>query len=530
MSEVARPGTHPRGLAAWLALCAGIPIAFWLTGPWRIAGRDVGRLSVGLGAGLLLLAVALAAPSWRERLLAAWRRGLPPVPTRTLALAAALAGVFLFRILLGRYLALEVDAWDTTLFFDQPIAATLSGRPLDCAYLGRSYLSIHASWILFAFVPPYAVVATPVWLLAAMAVALGGGAAIGFLAFRRILRDDLAAALFAAAFLLNPYTAKTLQYGFHPEAFYPAAAFLLWLGLVDDRPELLGAGVLVAVSVKEDAAVLLVGFALAAVIVRRRFGVAAAVAGAGVAALVVDVGLVMPAMAGGPAARPWYANYWSSWGDSLPGAALAMIRDPLRLAGSVARSGAPHLLEPLLVLPLAGPEGLVAALPGLALYGAADFRALREFALYYAMPVLPYLFVGSAYAVARLARRVSGRRALALLLLLACAFDGAGYSLRRPHPARRELSAALDALGDRPARLQGSLYPHAGDASTRRVLDRSPVPPSEAVFLAPGTDPFPFTAEELGALARRLADDPSRERRETPGGLVVFVPRPRGAQ
>src|SRR5262249_46619955 len=143
---------------------------------------------------------------------------------------------------------------------------------------------------------------------------------------------------------------------------------------------------------------------------------------------------------------------------------------------------------------------------------------------------LPFLFVAASQAIARLARRTPRQRTLALLLLLACAFDGAGYSLRRPHPGRRELPTLLASLGDRPARVQGSLYPHAGRAASRRVLDRAPVGRSEAVVLAPGSDPYPFTAKELAALARRLAADPDRERRETPGGLVAFVPRSSGAQ
>ena len=47
---------------------------------------------------------------------------------------------------------------------------------------------------------------------------------------------------------LNGHTARAAQYGFHPEAFYPLAIFLLWLGLLARRPGLVAAGVLLAIS------------------------------------------------------------------------------------------------------------------------------------------------------------------------------------------------------------------------------------------------------------------------------------------
>ena len=46
----------------------------------------------------------------------------------------------------------------------------------------------------------------------------------------------------------------------------------------------------------------------------------------------------------------------------------------------------------------------MAALPQLVAYGAADYRPLREFAIYYSLSVLPFLFVGAAYGLTRLAR------------------------------------------------------------------------------------------------------------------------------
>ena len=522
----APPANLPRGLKAWLGLAAGLPALFALTAPWRVAGRDLDRLTLPLAAAAALCLLALVPARWRRALSGLLHEGIAPVSRKSLWTASLIAAAFLARVVFGRYRALDLSSWDTTLFFDHPIAATLSGHPLFCDYLDASYLGIHGSYILFAFTPLYALAASPLWLLAAQAGAVAAGAAAGFLVARRIVGDDMAAAFFGCAFLLNGHTARAVQYGFHVEAFYPLAIFLLWLGLLARRPWLVAAGTLLAISVKEDSVLLLLGFCLAAAVFQRRFRVAAAVACAALVAFLVTSRLVAPHFSGSLPDRPWYATYWASWGDSLPRAAIGMATHPVALARALAHSGIPHLLEPLLFLPLAGPEGLVAALPQLVPYGAADYRQLRDFAIYYSLSVLPFLFIGAEYGLARLARTLPRRRFGAFLVLAVCALDGAGYTFPRANPARREVEPTLATLGARPVRVQDTLYPHAGYAGNRRVLDKAhPLVAGEAVLLAPGSSPYPFTAAEMAALVERLGADPALARRETPHGLVLFSPR-----
>jgi hypothetical protein len=203
-----------------------------------------------------------------------------------------------------------------------------------------------------------------------------------------------------------------------------------------------------------------------------------------------------------------------------------MLTRPLYVAGALARSGIPHLLEPLLLLPLAGPEGLVAALPALVPYAAADYRPLHDFSLYYSMPVLAFLFVGATYGIARLAASAPRRRLAALAVLAVCALDGAGYTFPRANRLGGRIAPALASLGARPVRIQGSLYPRAGYSANRRALDRvRPLAPDEAVLLAPTTNPWPFNRNELDALVVKLSADPHYVRTGDPRGLVLFVPR-----
>jgi len=513
-------------MRAALTMPAALVAAFVLTAPWRIDGRDIGRLSPCLAVAGLLAALTLLPREWRRAWGEAFRSPDVRISQRALACASAAVAIFFGLVLADRWRALSLSAWDTTLFFDHPIAATGTRGLLYCRSTGASYLGTHASWVLLGFLPCYAVAASPLWLLAAEALALSAGTALGFLVFRRLLGDDPSAALLAAAFVLNPYTARTVQYGFHPEAFYPAAVFLLWLGLLDARPAFLGAGTVLALSVKEDSLVVLLGFALGAAIFERRYRAAAAVAGAAIAVFLVSTRIVMPHASGAGPDRPWYASYWASWGDSTPAVARAMLGHPGRMARAVAASGAPDLFVPLLLLPLAGPEGLVPALPALLPYAAADYRPLREFALYYAMPLSPFLFVAAACGLRRLGRGIATRRLAAIAVLCASALVGAGYTWRRPHPARLDLPAVFHAIGDRPVCIQGSLYPRAGYAESRRVLESArPPSPEEAILLCPGTDPYPYSARDLDAFEAGLTADPRYVREMRPGGLVLFTPR-----
>ncbi|HKD11497.1 MAG TPA: DUF2079 domain-containing protein [Thermoanaerobaculia bacterium] len=528
-------GEKPRGLRIVAGLALAWLAVFAATAPWRVAGREMGRWSFALGVAALALAVALAVrPGWRRVLTAQFRREGPQLPRSGPWVAGALAAAFFGRLLAARWAALELNAWDLTLFFDRPIAETLAGRLLYCDFYGRSYLGTHASFLLFAFVPFYALVSTPLWLLAAQALAAAAAGVAGYLLFRRLTGDDLSGAFLAAAFWSNTYTAKAVQYAFHIEIFYPLALFGLLAAFEARRPALFAAALVLALSIKEDAFLVLSGFAVTAAFVRRRpvWGACAFVAA--VAVFVFDSRWVLPHFSG--SAHPWYAFYWKSFGSTPLDAATSMAVHPMELAAALSGSGLRDLFEPLLAFPLAGAEWLLAALPALVPYAAADYAPLSHFLLYYSMPVLPMLFAATAAALPRLAglgrtapgvaARLLRQRLLALAILLVCAFDGAGYSFPRRRLERTEIAPLLASLPSSvPVLIQGALLPRAGYASNRRPLDRdTPIGPHDAVLLDPAANPYPRSSQELEALVARLSADPSRRLARSPHGLLLFAP------
>jgi uncharacterized membrane protein len=526
------PGACPPGLRRFLLVTAAFAAAFLLTGPWRIAGREIGRTPALFATvavlGLAALAVRPGWRSWARELLSADVR----LSRRALAIFCVAIAAALARVLLARFAALEVNAWDFSLYFDRPVESVLHGRLLYSDLLKGSILGDDASFAMFAFVPLYAIAATPMWLVLAPALAIAGAAGAAFLLFRDGLADDAAALLLSAAFVLHSATARAVQYVFHVEIFYPLAIFLSLWALRRKRPVLFAAGILLLVALKEDALLPATALALVALLMRadRRWIAASWLAAAAV--FCADYFLILPRFsASGGGGKPWFSWYWARYGPTPLAAVAGIAGHPLRAAADVARSGLGNLLEPLLLTPLAGLEWLAAALPALIPYAVAGHEKLSRFALYYSMPVLPFLFIAAGWGLARIARRFPDHRiALRIgsaLVLAACALDGAGYTLSRPRPERREIEPLLAGLSPAtPAWVQGALLPHAGYAARFSALDRDGAVPdgAHAYLLDPDADPYPFPRSGLRALARTLDADTRYARRTATPGLVLYAP------
>ena len=504
-----------------------------MTAPWTLAGRKVGRFTapLALAAVAALAAIGLRA-RWRRWVLERLRSPADPIPPRAIAAFGALSAVFLLAVAGARYRGLAVNAWDFSVYFDLPLhaaaAALRSGAsPFAPLLVPRG----HAWFLMAAFVPLEAAIASPLWLVAAHALAVAAGAVAGFFFFRALLDDDPAALAFAAAFVLCSPTARAAQYVFHVEVFYPAAVFFVGWAWLRRRPVAFASGMLALLAIKEDAFLVAAGFAAASVFRKpgRRWAIAAAAAGALVFAL--EYRWALPRVsAGGP--HPWYSGYWARFGPTPLRAGIGLLGHPAAVASALSGPGVRGLLEPLLFLPLAGWEWLVASLPALVPYATADQPKLARFALYYAMPVLPFLFAAAAAGVRRLARPdVRGPLAMrlgSLLVLAVAAFDGAGYAFPEARPERAEIRPTLAfAPPSTPIRVQGALLPHAGYDPRLAPLDSGSAAPDgrRGFLLDPSADPYPFRRAEVAALDAALSADARYTARSSAHGLRLFLPR-----
>lgn len=505
-------------------ICAAITGAFVVTGPWTIGSITVSRLDALLAIWPLAAALAAIRAVDRRRIGELLNRDLT-IPRRAIAIATAIAFLVLVRVLAARFLALEVNAWDFSLSFDRPLERTLHGELLWSEDLRHSMLGVHANWLLLAFVPLYAIAATPWWLIGGAAVAVAAAGAVLFHLARNIAADDFVAACIALAFVLNRYTARGAQFLFTIDVFYPLALFLLFLAFLRNRPRTFAMALLLTVSIKEDAIVPLLGFALFAA-ARRKYRWAVAALSAGALTYLADVLFVIPGFSHWSGAA--YANKWASFGATPLEALGGIARAPLKVAWRVI-DGSSGVFATLAWVPLAGWPALLAALPPLVLYSSADDAQVRYFAIHYSMPLLPALFVSAVWAVNRLRTRRS-RRIVALIVLAASALIGSSWELERPRPEQPLIRKALAVVPDRPVYVQGALFPHAGyDRRFRALHHNVAASPESTYLLCESCSPYPFTPDELRQRFASLRAGGGYEELRF-GGLSLFRPRYTGTR
>jgi uncharacterized membrane protein len=524
-----------RHLRLSLALLALLPLVFLATGPWHVAGLTWRYLNVAIAVGVVLAALVWQATS----------RGASPgaqleldarLSRQTVLVAAIILFLALLRVVLGLYASLSVNAWDFSLCFDLPLARLASGVAPIVDHMNRHLLGVHAFWLVLAVTPLYALVPSPYWLLGLHAAAVAGGTVAAFAYARRRSGDDVVAAGIALAFVLNAATGRAVNYPFHPEVFFPLGLFLAAWALEADNAWAFAGAVGLLLAVKEDAIIPLTAVVVMTAWRYRRPGWAAATAVCAASVFLLDTRLAMPHFAGPGAAEAWYAPFWASFGATPGAALLGLATSPVEVVSRLARSGVPTLLASLLLIPLAGWEWFLLALPAMAVYASADNPQIASLGLYYAMPLVPLLILAMPDGVARVAsawqqdaspgamrRR---RRIVAGAALLVSAIAFSPYRVDKPCPSRNDVRPELATLDPgTPVLVQGALLPHAGYRQGTRVLTRDATGcDGVALLLDPAADPFPLRRGELQALAKRLSNDPRYDIHRSPNGLLLLTP------
>jgi hypothetical protein len=206
-----------------------------------------------------------------------------------------------------------------------------------------------------------------------------------------------------------------------------------------------------------------------------------------------------------------YANFWATSGATAGEALVSLLRQPLRTVDGALTSGAFTLvLASYWFLPLLGWRWSIGLLPLVFIYGASDNEQIRAFGIYYSLPLIPFLTIGTAFGARRLtswflpAPRVEV--AAASIVLVTSVSTGLGYSLR---PWKHELKAVPEAV----ARLseydevlvQGGLYPHAGYDGHVQLLTPHDLRATEgkqaAILLAPRGSIYPLEKQQWECLA-----------------------------
>jgi uncharacterized membrane protein len=297
--------------------------------------------------------------------------------------------------------------------FDQVLWNTSQGRFMESTLsldrcLPHSFFGDHFSPILVALVPLYWVAPHPETLLVVQTVALAAGALPLYLLARRLLPRGVERLIWVFAYVLGAPLAFITLYDFHEVSLSVLPLGFAIYFLVARRTTPMVVALLVAFTVKEEFALIGIGFGVA-VALQGRWRSASLVAIGSAAVFIVTLKVIIPAFADAP--YQYLGRYASLGGDELA-IARTLLLDPLR-ALSVLFQGEVGS-KVVFVLSLFGPGLLLAVrsrwaiIPSLVPLGyllLSDYGGEHTLHNQYGAPIIPLALGASIVGFAKTSSR-----------------------------------------------------------------------------------------------------------------------------
>ncbi|MFA6511767.1 MAG: DUF2079 domain-containing protein [Patescibacteria group bacterium] len=203
--------------------------------------------------------------------LEAWIHSLPDWLASKTRILLITMSVTIFVLLTGavmmKWMALDYPGLDLAIY-NQVFWNTVHGAPFHLSIHPHLYLGDHMELFLVLLAPFYALFQHPITLLVLQNIALASSLFPAYLLFKRLLPRWLAT-LLALGFLLTPFLWNTALYEFHAVSF--ALPILLWALFAYETRRYVWFLVLsmLAITVREDIALIIAGIGIVAIIERR---------------------------------------------------------------------------------------------------------------------------------------------------------------------------------------------------------------------------------------------------------------------
>ncbi|HSW95665.1 MAG TPA: DUF2079 domain-containing protein [Patescibacteria group bacterium] len=215
--------------------------------------------------------------------------------------------------------------------FDQVLWNTSQGRFMESTLsldrcVPHSFFGDHFSPILVALVPLYWIAPHPETLLVVQTIALAAGALPVYLLARALLPRGIERLIWVFAYVLGAPLAFITLYDFHEVSLSVVPLGFATYFLVTRRTAPMVASLLIAFTVKEEFALIGIGFGIALAF-QGRWRTAALVAFGSAAVFIVTLKVIIPAFADAP--YQYLGRYASLGGDELA-ILRTLILDPLR--------------------------------------------------------------------------------------------------------------------------------------------------------------------------------------------------------
>jgi uncharacterized membrane protein len=283
--------------------------------------------------------------------------------------------------------------------------------------MGRNLFGDHTSFILLLFAPLYRLFPEPQGLLMFQVLAIAGASIPIYLLAQKLIRNTAIATLLVAAFLLNPALEQGNMQQFHPEALQVLIISLAIYAAVESRGLMLAVMVVLALMVKEDAALLVIPLGLWVLWRRdRKWGlwiIAGAVAWTALALEVIIPSLLgQGSLYGGDIPFGGVGGFFKTLFTS-PGTLISYVRGdgrPFYVWQMGFTTGWGFLLAPEIALigVLLVAENVISTLP-----------YMHQIPYQFSMPLVPILILGSVWAISRQTSKM--RRYVITGVTVACA-------------------------------------------------------------------------------------------------------------
>ena len=491
--------------------------------------------TLALWAALLLWAVARPQPRLGLARLRDTASSWLAHPRFFAWMSATMLALF-FATSLTRHWAFETSSHDFSIF-DDALALTMEGRLLHVPLWGRSFLTEHFSPILVLLAPLRWVFPTPYMLLLAYPIVLWSSV----LPLRALLVRSGASVrlsnLVSLLYLNSIAMIATVEYTFHVEGLLPVVLLSLFLCHRLDRAKLYWALLVLALAIKEDVGIYLLGLAAYLGFAEHKWRRAALTAAACVMWVTIALQSLSVQSRAGESTYPFLYR-WSQWGNGPVEIALGMLQQPASLVSALLSPAPILLVASLLWLPFLSRFGwLLIALPW-ALNATASGRQ-AEMNIYYGIPLLAFAAVAAVPGIESSAfRRVAAHRVGAWVAGIALILGVAHLRFPLIPRQRAEVVTAIEGLPIE-GRFQalGCFFPLLGHRRDRDFLWFGDPIDGDFVLLRTDTDAWPFETEEMVSMTeallrsgsyRRLVEIPGFEilRRQPAAGVSLPVSTP----
>ena len=298
--------------------------------------------------------------------------------------------------------------------FDQGMWLISHFRDPFVTIMGRNLVGDHTSFVLYLFAPLYRLFPEPQGLLVLQTLLLASPAVPIYLLARQYIRSTLIAMALVATYLLSPLIQQANLDQFHPECFQVLFISLAIYAAIESRSVLLVVMAVLCLTVKEDAALLVVPLGMWVALRRDRWLGVSIVVGAVAYAMIANW-LIIPSILG---TSSFYGSYIPFGGVS--GLISTLFHHPDQLWSYLVSQGRPFYLWQLGATVgftfIFSPE-----IAGIGIFVVAEnvisnFGYMHQILYQYSMTLAPILVLGALYAIAQQSS-VWRRNALAVLTL-----------------------------------------------------------------------------------------------------------------